>query len=147
MWPAQYQQQPEELQNWQLIRIVHVLGDRRDHFETSGDVWELFRIIVAERQRREIEPTLQVLKECIDSPDFQQESPLAQERIRNTWQFMDTLTTWTREMLRLSTATLSRVLKMGASIRSCWDGISKHPARLGSAPPPCPRIFATIFLF
>lgn len=107
----------KELQNWQLIRIVHVLGDRRDHFETSGDVWELFRIIVAERQRREIEPTLQVLKECIDSPDFQQESPLAQERIRNTWQFMDTLTTWTREMLRLSTATLSRVLKMGASIQ------------------------------
>ena len=96
---------------------MHVLGDRRDHFETSGDVWELFRIIVAERQRREIEPTLQVLKECIDSPDFQQESPLAQERIRNTWQFMDTLTTWTREMLRLSTATLSRVLKMGASIQ------------------------------
>ncbi|NHR04581.1 MarR family transcriptional regulator [Chromobacterium haemolyticum] len=107
----------KELQNWQLIRTVHVLGDRRDHFETSGDVWELFRIIVAERQRREIEPTLLVLKECMDSPDFQQESPLAQERIRSTWQFMDTLTSWTREMLRLSTATLSRVLKMGASIQ------------------------------
>ncbi|KJH66288.1 GbsR/MarR family transcriptional regulator [Chromobacterium violaceum] len=107
----------KELQGWKLIRNVHVLGDRRDHFETSGDVWELFRIIVAERQRREIEPTLQVLRECMESPEFKLESPLAQQRIRNTWQFMDTLTAWTREMLRLSTATLSKVLKMGAGIQ------------------------------
>lgn len=107
----------KELQGWKLIRNAHVLGDRRDHFETSGDVWELFRIIVAERQRREIEPTLQVLRECMDSPDFSLESPLAQQRIKNTWQFMDTLTAWTREMLRLSTSTLSKVLKMGAGIQ------------------------------
>lgn len=107
----------KELQAWKLIRVVHQLGDRRDHFETSGDVWELFRIIVEERQRREIAPTLEVLRECMDSPDFAQESQLAQRRIRESYEFVETLTSWAREMLKLSTSTLSRVLKMGARIQ------------------------------
>jgi DNA-binding transcriptional regulator GbsR (MarR family) len=34
-----------ELQAWGLVRVVHLLGDRRDHFQTSKDVWEMFQII------------------------------------------------------------------------------------------------------
>jgi DNA-binding transcriptional regulator GbsR (MarR family) len=48
-----------ELQGWGLVKIVHLLGDRRDHFETSGDVWELLRTIVRGRKQREFEPTIQ----------------------------------------------------------------------------------------
>lgn len=107
----------KELQNWRLVRVAHVLGDRRDHFETSGEVWELFRTIVEERQRREIEPTLLLLRELQDSPDFAQESPLAQQRISESYQLMSTLTAWAREMLKLSTSTLSKVLQMGAKIQ------------------------------
>src|SRR5437762_14257233 len=54
-----------ELQSWGIVRVVHVLGDRRDHFESLKDVWEMFRIILAERKRREIDPTLRVLQECV----------------------------------------------------------------------------------
>src|SRR5213592_2706618 len=53
-----------ELQSWGIVRIVHVLGDRRDHFESLKDVWEMFRIILEERKRREIDPTLRALQEC-----------------------------------------------------------------------------------
>src|SRR5256714_6557908 len=35
-----------ELQSWGIVKVVHVLGDRRDHFESMKDVWEMFRIIV-----------------------------------------------------------------------------------------------------
>src|SRR6266481_5150843 len=52
----------KELQNWNLVRIVHLLGDRRDHFETSSDVWELFRTVVRERKAREFDPTVSVLR-------------------------------------------------------------------------------------
>ncbi len=54
-----------ELQGWRIVRVVHVLGDRRDHFESIKDVWEIFRIVSEERKRREIDPTLKVLAECV----------------------------------------------------------------------------------
>src|SRR5260370_31226578 len=54
-----------ELQGWRIVRVVHVLGDRRDHFESIKDVWEIFRIVSEERKRREIDPTLSVLAECV----------------------------------------------------------------------------------
>src|ERR1700731_4826940 len=54
-----------ELQGWGIVRVVHVLGDRRDHFESIKDVWEIFRIVSEERKRREIDPTLHVLAECV----------------------------------------------------------------------------------
>lgn len=54
-----------ELQTWGIVRLVHVLGDRRDHFETVEDVWEMFRILLAERKRREIDPTLDILRESV----------------------------------------------------------------------------------
>src|SRR6476661_10869308 len=54
-----------ELQNWGIIRVVHVIGDRRDHFESMKDVFAMFRIIARERKKREIEPTLRILQQCI----------------------------------------------------------------------------------
>src|SRR5436309_15153636 len=54
-----------ELQGWGIVRVVHVMGDRRDHFETLKDVWEIFRIVAEERKKREIDPTLRVLAQCV----------------------------------------------------------------------------------
>jgi DNA-binding transcriptional regulator GbsR (MarR family) len=54
-----------ELQGWGIVHVSHVLGDRRDHFESVKDVWEIFRIVAEERKRREIDPTLRVLQECV----------------------------------------------------------------------------------
>src|SRR6266436_10170272 len=53
-----------ELQSWGIVRIAHVLGDRRDHFESLKDVWQMFQIIVEERKRREVDPTIAMLKSC-----------------------------------------------------------------------------------
>src|SRR5881394_4057643 len=54
-----------ELQNWKIIKTVHAMGDRRDHYESIKDVWELFRVVLDERKRREIDPTLELLRECV----------------------------------------------------------------------------------
>src|SRR5712675_2362906 len=55
----------KELQSWGIVKLTHVLGDKRDHFESIKDVWELFRTVLDERKKREIDPTLQVLRACI----------------------------------------------------------------------------------
>ncbi|HTJ96111.1 MAG TPA: MarR family transcriptional regulator [Rhodocyclaceae bacterium] len=112
----------KELQSWKLVKIVHVMGDRRDHFETSGDVWELFRTIVLERKRRELDPTVEALRQCVQSEDFNQEEHTAQHRIKETLAFMETLTGWTDEMIRLESDTLMKILKTGSKIQQFIRG-------------------------
>ena len=108
----------KELQNWKLISMVHVMGDRRDHFETSTDVWELFRIVVSERKQREFDPTIDVLHECLDSSDLAKEDAAVQQRIKDTLGLMEALSTWGDQMLKLEAVTLMKVMKLGAKIQN-----------------------------
>lgn len=107
----------KELQHWDLVQKVSILGDRRDHFSTNTDVWELARIIVIERQKRELDPTVQFLQELMDSPEFEHENNEVKTRIRETQEFVETVTTWSSEMLKLPTNALKKILKLGASIK------------------------------
>ncbi len=106
----------KELQSWRLVRVVHLMGDRRDHFETSTDVWELFKLIVEGRRQREIDPTIAVLHECLENPEIGAEEPGTEQRIEETLKFIETLTTWSEEMLRLQPETLMKMLNTGAMI-------------------------------
>lgn len=119
----------KELQGWKLVKVAHIMGERRDHFETSLDVWELFRTVVRERKVREFDPTISTLRECLASPELSQEDKAAQQRIAETLALMETLTTWTDEMLRLDPATLMKLLKMGASVQRFVRGDAKENAR------------------
>lgn len=114
----------KELQSWSLIRATQVLGDRRDYFETSLDVWELFRTIVRERKEREFDPTVRVLKDLVAQPGFEAERADTQDRVRETLRFMETLGAWSDEMLRLSPGTLEKVLRMGANVQKFVRGDS-----------------------
>ncbi len=106
-----------ELQGWNLVKMVHVADDRRDHFATSTEVWELMRTVVRERQRREIAPTIDVLRELLADPATNSDPADARLRMRQTLELMETLTAWSDEMLRLDTGTLTQVLKVGARIK------------------------------
>lgn len=106
-----------ELQGWNLVKLMHLSGDRRDHFGTSTQVWELLRTIVRERQRREIAPTVEVLRELLADPGLSRDPAEARLRMRETLELLETLTAWSDEMLRLDTATLTKVLKLGAKIK------------------------------
>ena len=121
-----------ELQSWNLVKLVHLSEDRRDHFETSTEVWELLRTIVRERERREIAPTIAVLNELLADPAIKKEPPEAAERMRETLALLQTLTAWSDEMLRLDTATLGKVLKLGARIKTLL-GRGPAPAAKGKA--------------
>ncbi|HSH88781.1 MAG TPA: GbsR/MarR family transcriptional regulator [Ramlibacter sp.] len=111
-----------ELQAWNLVKMVHVLGDRRDHFETSTDIWELTRTIVRERKEREIAPTIDVLRELLNSPELMVDGLDRATRIKETLVMLQALSAWSDEMLRLDTETLSKVLKLGAKIQKLIRG-------------------------
>lgn len=111
-----------ELQSWKLVRVTHLLGDRRDHFETAQDPWELLRIIVRERKAREFDPTITALRECIEDAAFSKLEAGAQKRVRETLALMQALATWTDEMLQLESTTLMRLIKLGAKVQALVRG-------------------------
>ena len=106
-----------ELQNWRLVRLVHLADDRRDHYATETHVWELMRTIVRERQRREIDPTVEVLRQLLADAAIRHEPAAVRQRLEDTLGLLVTLTAWSDEMLALDTATLAKVLKLGARIQ------------------------------
>jgi len=113
-----------ELENLKLVRVVHLVADRRDHFETAKDPWELLRTIVRERKAREFDPTIAVLRGCVDDPAFRRLDAQAQKRVGETLALMEALSKWTDEMLGLETTTLSRLVKLGAKVRGLIPGRS-----------------------
>lgn len=116
----------KELLNYNLVRVVHLLGERRDHYDTSKDVWELFRTVTRERKAREFDPTVAVLKDCVADAAFVQEDLDAQTRIKETLALMTTMSAWGEEMLRLEPATLMKVMKLGSRIQKLLrDGDGK----------------------
>src|SRR5256714_6734762 len=82
-----------ELQGWGIVRVVHVLGDRRDHFESIKDVWEIFRIVSEERKRREIDPTLNALAGCVrEIKSSPQSDAYTRERLGRMLEFFTAVT-------------------------------------------------------
>ncbi|KPF47600.1 MarR family transcriptional regulator [beta proteobacterium AAP121] len=114
-----------ELQGWGLVKVVHLLGDRRDHFETSGDVWDLLRTIVRGRKQREFDPTIVALRECLAHPELARESAVSRQRINETLVLMETTSVWVDEMLRLPPETLVKIMKLGVKIQSLLRGGAK----------------------
>jgi DNA-binding transcriptional regulator GbsR (MarR family) len=108
----------KELQNWGLARVTHMMGDRRDHFDTSRDIWEIFQIVMEERRRREIDPTLSVLRDCVlDESSHQPQDAQALARIRMVLEFLETLTEWADEMRNLPPETSMKLMRLGVKIQ------------------------------
>src|ERR1700758_4829475 len=106
-----------ELQGWGIVRVVHVLGDRRDHFETLKDVWEIFRTVSEERKRREIDPTLRVLGECVQ--ELKASAPgdaYTRERLESMLEFLTTMSGLFEEVLRMPVGALKGVVKLRGKV-------------------------------
>ena len=107
----------EELQSWKLVRVSHVLGDRRDHFQALQDVWEIFRVILEERKRREIDPTLTVLRECaIEGEEDAGLDAATLARMQVVLEFLEMLSASFQDYQHLPPQTLQRFLKMGGKV-------------------------------
>ncbi len=107
----------KELQSWGLVAIEPVLGDRRDYFVARGDTWELLMTILEERKKRELEPTLTLLRQCMLEMEHDNETPQqVKDRIESMLTFVSTLTDWFDQVKNLPRATLIKLMKMGATI-------------------------------
>ncbi len=105
--------------------MAHVLGDRRDHFESIDDVWELFRIVLKERKRREIDPTLKLLRESVtELEEHGEEEPFTRERLSEMLLFLETMIGFYEQFIELPTGVLRRLTKIGGEIKKILLQIS-----------------------
>jgi DNA-binding transcriptional regulator GbsR (MarR family) len=106
-----------ELQSYGLVKMTHVLGDRRDYFESLQDVWELFRVIIEQRKQRELNPTLSMLRKCAEDVELEdQTDDITKDRIRNMLRFVETTSEWYEKIQEVPTSTLQKLMKLGAGI-------------------------------
>lgn len=107
----------KELQGWGLIRVVHVFGDRREHFETLKDVWEMFLIILRERKKRELDPTLAALRECAEEAGSSKaDTEHTARRLRELIDFMELTTAWAEKAQAMSPAAAKRLATLGEKV-------------------------------
>jgi DNA-binding transcriptional regulator GbsR (MarR family) len=115
-----------ELQSWGLVKVVHILGDRRDHFEAMDDVWEMFRVILDERKRREIDPTLEVLEECVGAIDSEgTEDAYTRERLQEMLEFFELMTTVYTQVDQLPTETLKKMARLGDGFSGVLERLTR----------------------
>ncbi len=106
-----------ELQSYGLVRMTHILGDRRDYFESLSDVWELFRVIIEQRKQRELNPTLSMLKVCAIEVEAESETDeVTKQRIRNMLKFVTTTSNWYEQIQQVPTSTLQKLMRLGSGI-------------------------------
>ena len=106
-----------ELETWSIVRTVHVLGDRTDRFVVRGDVYEMFRFIVDYRKRREVDPTLQMLRESVAELEASQEDVYTREKMKEMRELFETLDTLYQQAQKIPTKKIVRIAKMGDIVK------------------------------
>jgi len=119
----------KELQSYNIVRRQHVTGDRRDHFVAETDLWDLLMRISAERKRREIDPTIELLAQLKERIAERKDVPEhVRERIGRMHDFISTLTNWYDQVRRLPKPTLITLMKLGGKVASLIPGSRKKAA-------------------
>ena len=126
----------KELQSWRLVKLRHQPGDRREYFEAPADVWEIFRVLAEERRRREIEPTLSMLRMALLEAPTSDAERHAQERMKEMHELIDRLMTWFDDVQKLAPETAMQLMGMGATVTKVLEFkdrmTGKSPAKLAA---------------
>ena len=111
----------KELQSWRLVKLLHKPNDRREYFEPPKDIWDIFKALLEERRRREVEPTLSMLRDALLETPSNETDVIAQERMREMYNLIELSSSWFDDVQRLSPETLASLMKMGSTVKKLID--------------------------
>ncbi|MFS2007630.1 GbsR/MarR family transcriptional regulator [Duganella sp. CT11-25] len=111
----------KELQSWRLVKLLHQPNDRREYFEPPKDIWDIFKALLEERRRREVEPTLSMLRDALLETPAGEADRVAQERMREMYNLIELSSSWFDDVQRLSPETLASLMKMGSTVKKLLD--------------------------
>jgi DNA-binding transcriptional regulator GbsR (MarR family) len=111
----------KELEGWRLVRKRHLPGDRRDYYEAPSDIWQIVRTLAEERRKREIDPTLTLLRDVLMETPSSTEERHAQDKMREMLGLIELLVGWADDVQRLNNEDLMRLLALGAGVSKLLD--------------------------
>ena len=128
----------KELQSWSLVRLIHQPNDRREYFQAPEDVWAIFRTLATERRKREIDPTLSMLRDALMEHPSVAEDIHAQARMKQMHAFIEMMTDWLDEVQKMDSATLASLMKMGAKVQKMLELKDRVKQVFGLSPETAP---------
>jgi DNA-binding transcriptional regulator GbsR (MarR family) len=111
----------KELSSWRLVKLQHRPGDRRDYFSTPEDIWEIVRILAEERRKREIDPTLSMLRQALVETPATPVEAHAQARMAEMHDLIELVTRWSQDIQKLETDTLVQLLEVGSKVQKVFQ--------------------------
>ena len=112
-----------ELQTWGLVKVVHVLGDRRDHFASMSNVWEMYRTIIKQRKSREIDPLLAMLRTSVAEAD--KDDAQVKEKLQDMLDSLETVMTIYNQVEQMPLETLVKLANLGENFGKVLSKLSK----------------------
>ncbi|CAG9168581.1 GbsR/MarR family transcriptional regulator [Cupriavidus respiraculi] len=122
----------KELDSWNLVRLSHLPGDRRDYYSAPDDVWTIFRTLAEQRRRREIDPTLSMLREVQLESASTAADRHAQARMKEMYDLISLVTGWFGDIQKLDVATLEKLMRLGARVTKLVEVKDRISGALGS---------------
>ncbi len=110
----------KELQSWQLIRTQPKAGDRKEYYRPNGSIWDLGLQVMNERRKREVDPTLSLLRSELMNSDSQGNA-YAHEKMREIHDLLELLIGWFDDMHKMNPDSLKTLLKLGAGVGKVLD--------------------------
>ena len=115
----------KELEGWRLVKKRHLPGDRRDYLEAPDDIWQIVRTLAEERRKREIDPTMSLLRDVLMENPRSDEEFFAQGRMRQMHDMIELLLGWADDVQKLGNPELMRLLALGAGVSKLLDAKNK----------------------
>jgi len=111
----------KELQSWRLIQMQHVPGDRKDYYTSSGSMWDMAKTVFEERRKREIDPTLSMLRTQLLNAAEDNQQGHEQEQMKELLELLEHLTAWSQQLSSLSASQLQGLIKLGSGVGKVID--------------------------
>lgn len=115
----------KELHSWNLLRPVSLPGDRKEYFTTPEDVWEIARTLIEERRKREIDPTLSMLRNVLLEESTKESDDYALKRMSEMHNLIELIVGWLNDMQTMKSKRLQKMLKLGAGVNKVLDMTDK----------------------
>lgn len=106
----------KELSSWGLVHTIHKPGDRKDYYHTKGSIWDMAKKVFEERRKREVDPTLSLLRDILLEDPTNEADRFASQQIKDIHDVLENITLWSQSLQAMSPEQLETLLKMGTSV-------------------------------
>jgi DNA-binding transcriptional regulator GbsR (MarR family) len=111
----------KELQSWRLVQLSHIPGDRKEYYQSAGSIWDMANRVFEERRKREMDPTLSLLRDILIDKPANEAEEYAQLKLHEIHDLLEAISKWTSELQRMNPDTLNTLMKLGSRVGKVID--------------------------